>query len=200
MCALRAAVITPFAIIIHRYILLSESARNSARVFGSLPYGRFFAYAFAINILWEVPFTLMLFANAFSSEQLYLTMALFILAILAVVLAIRVGLRTVILFPAIAVQASAADWLCAIKDSRGHTWRILFVLFWTSVPIIVLQIALSLLEPVVPPYARIAVTTVESVLLALWTGCLAAAASYLFLAYSNQLGKPPNLKPVGLVH
>jgi hypothetical protein len=190
-CAVQAALLAPLAIAVHRYVLLNERCHDLQQVIWNGRFLQFVAYAFAFNILGEVSVLLALLS---SGDQILFTLILLIFVFLVAVLAIKVGLRTVILFPAIAVEARGAGWLNAIKDTTGHGWRVLLVLICTSIPILLLEIALLWYEPIEPLSMKLLVAIAHSVLLALWIGLLAAAASYLFLAYSNRLGRPPNLR------
>jgi hypothetical protein len=47
-----------------------------------------------------------------------------------------VVLRVIILLPAVAVDAPGASWSRAMADTRGYTWRILFILLLASLPLV----------------------------------------------------------------
>lgn len=197
ICALQAVAVTPLAIAVHRYVLLGEVFQNDSQLIDNSRYVQFAAYAFGYNVIIEIPLILAFFSN---SDEILFTLLLLALVLALLILVIKIGLRTIILFPAIAVDAAGANWLNAMRDTTGHTWRVLLILGCVSAPLLSLVEAILVwsTEPSVDRVVKTTLTILESGVITFWIACLAAAASYIFLAYTNRLGRPPNLKPATL--
>jgi hypothetical protein len=109
----------------------------------------------------------------------------------AVVVAV-VTLRTVILFPAIAIDAPGVGWLNAMADSKGHTWRVLFTFLLASFPLWPLQAAARwMLSPFGLPASPLAFQIIGVVLMAvalvLAVSAFAAIASWFYMAFGRRL-------------
>jgi hypothetical protein len=104
-----------------------------------------------------------------------------------------VMLRTLILFPAIAADAPGADLSNASRDSKGHSWRILFIVIAVAVPIMVVYLPIFywLRSPSGSSVGGTAVLVVlEAVETVIATAAYAAVASRLFIALADRLARP----------
>ncbi len=185
--------LTPLAIAVHRYVLLGEvSARYSANP-SDPRFLRFFGFTVALQVLTIIPGQIMLLAGRAGG------VAMFIVGLIAFVLLIVtciISVRTVILFPAIAVDAPGAAWGNALRDSKGHSWRILFIMLMTGLPMIVLLVPFYwlLLRPEVATFgSRLVGVVIEAALNTVTLAAFAAVASRLYRTFSAQLGRSPNL-------
>jgi hypothetical protein len=103
-------------------------------------------------------------------------------------------LRTLILFPSIAVDAPAAEWRNAMGDTKGHTWRVLFTLFCTMLPLIVFSFfQLWLLKMEMSWTIRIVTGVMQALVSVIVISVLAAMASHLYAAYAERVGRPPGV-------
>lgn len=112
---------TPFAIAIHRYILLGEIAQGYRIYPRSQRFARYFCFLFAISLLLGelVPLALS-FELDFGRFGALVQIGLAVGAII-------VAIRSILLFPAIAVDAPGARFWNGMKDSRGRFLRILII-------------------------------------------------------------------------
>lgn len=119
--------------------------------------------------------------------------SIFGLAVVLFVVAVIAAIRMLILFPAVAVDAPGAGWRNAVDDTKGHTWRVFFIVLLTSMPFTVLSTPLTFLRaPPGPGLAGGVVWAVaETTLSVLGIAALAAVASRLYRAFSVRLGRPP---------
>ena len=179
--------LTPVAIATHRFVLLGELAPRYAPDPKDARFMRFFVFSVVYQLLVVVPATLMQFTDKTSGWLAgLLGFAGFVLFIAAMI----ISLRVLILFPAIAVDARGADWRNALLDSKGHTWRIFFIVLLTALPMLVVAIPLYYTFAW-PPGPGVAAATVLSVFQAvigvLALAAFAAVASRLFAAFSRRL-------------
>jgi hypothetical protein len=171
---LQIFLLTPVAIAVHRYVLLGEVTHRYALNPASRQFRNFFAYGALIQLMMGLS-TLF-----YGPVKIGPTLALFACAIFF-------SVRTLILFPAIAVNARHAIWWNAVRDSKGHFWRTLAIVLIISVPPLLLftPILVFVLKPQglkILGYfvsAGIAVAT-----LAAYT----AMASHLYRAWTVRLG------------
>ena len=118
-------------------------------------------------------------------------LAPFLILILAIGAAI-IGVRTAILFPSIAVDSTGADWRNAMADAKGHSWRIFFILLCVALPAAVVEIILVALFGWVWVVGPIVFALIVPIITVFIVAAVAAAASRLYAAYANQLGRPSN--------
>jgi hypothetical protein len=177
----QAAAVTPLAIAVHRYVLLGEA--NDAYLFNpSDPrFQKFFLFAVAFEVLGALPRIIAYPLPGFLSG---------IVALVLSIAAAVISVRCAILFPAVALDSPGADWRNAMADAKGHSWRIFFTLFCTALPGVIVGAVLGavfgwssfltiVFMAVIAPTIALALVAAE-----------AAAASSLYAAYANQLGKP----------
>jgi hypothetical protein len=129
--------ITPFLIALHRFIILGEATDQYRLNWRDRQFQLFFGWAFVFLVLSQIPD---LVANL--SGHWVMTLLL-VLASYIVVFVIFV--RSMILFPAIAVDAPGATLHHAFADSKGHGWMIFigFVVPFVPSAIIVALIVLA---------------------------------------------------------
>jgi hypothetical protein len=148
---------------------------------------RFFYFTVVFQLILTIPSMLMMVgAEAGGSTGIVLVLIFLVLFIIGII----ATLRMLILFPAIAVDASGADWKNAMADTRGHSWRVFFVAVLTGIPAFALIILIQYL--LADPSGAGWGLGIVAGLLQGFTGVLmlaayAAAASKLFAAYANRL-------------
>ena len=184
----QALALTPLAISVHRFILLDE-ARDVYDFAPSDPrFQKFFLFTIALELLGVIP-QLVAFIFIFIAPILS-TIVLLVLAIVAAI----VGVRTVILFPSIAVDSTGSDWQNAMADTKGHSWRVFLVLLCTVLPAVVVEVVLVALLGWVWLLSSIVLGLIIPVITVFTVAAVAAAASRLFAAYADQLGRPMSLR------
>jgi hypothetical protein len=107
--------------------------------------------------------------------------------------AVFVAVRILILFPAIAVDAAGAQWRNAYRDSKGNFWRTLLILTVTMMPhILVMMPFYFLLEWPDGPglFGGAILSVVQSIFGVASLAACAAAASLLYVAWSERLRMP----------
>lgn len=180
----QALALTPLAIAVHRFILLGEAQDRYDFAPGDPRFQKFFLFTIALEVLGAVPQII-----AFLSALVAPFLAPIVLLILGIAAAI-VGVRTAILFPSIAVDAPGADWRNAMADAKGHSWRIFLVLFCVALPAVVVEFVLIAIFSLVWLLAAIVLALTVPVITVFLVAAVAAAASRLYAAYANQLGRP----------
>jgi hypothetical protein len=180
----QALALTPLAIAVHRFVLLGEAQDRYDFAPGDARFQKFFLFTIALEVLGAIP---QIIAFLFAIVAPFL--APIVLLILAIGAAI-VGVRTAILFPSIAVDAPGADWRNAMADAKGHSWRIFFVLFCVALPAVVVELVLIAIFSWMWLLATIVAALIVPVITVFLVAAVAAAASRLYAAYANQLGRP----------
>ncbi|MEW6452317.1 MAG: hypothetical protein AB1490_16785 [Pseudomonadota bacterium] len=180
-----AFLLVPVGIAVHRYVLLGERAASYRLDLANARFRRFFLFTVVIEIIFLIPGMTIGLADKFSEPmQLVVVVAGISLSAYAVV----VMLRTLILFPAIAVDAAGAEWSNALRDTQGHAWRMFFMLVVAGVPIIALYVLIVSLWPDDPPMPIAAiVSATDAVMITLITVVYAALASRMFAALAERL-------------
>jgi hypothetical protein len=127
----QAFLMTPYAIAVHRFIILGEKTTGYRIAPADPKFQRFFCWWLALWVLYlapaaisallpmlETPFDLLL--------EVVLHIPVFVLAI-----------RVIVVFPAVAVGAPGADWRRAIANTGGHAWRIFFIILGAMLPLVI---------------------------------------------------------------
>ena len=182
----QALALTPLAIAVHRFVLLGEVQDRYDFAPSDPRFQKFFLFTIALEVLGAIP---QIIAFLFAIVAPFL--APFVLLILGIGAAI-VGVRTAILFPSIAVDAPGADWRNALADAKGHSWRIFFVLFCVALPAVVVEFVLIAIFSWASLLAAIVLALIVPAITVFLVAAVAAAASRLYAAYANQLGRPAN--------
>jgi hypothetical protein len=186
---------TPLVIAVHRYVLLGEPTRNYPLNPSNPRFLHFFSFAVVLVLLWEGLRMLFTIQTPFSEsappvpDLVGLTKAaLFLASVALFIIAIVVMLRSIILFPAIAIDAPGAGWRNAIRDSKGHTWRVLFTMVFTLLPFIAVWGVVYVLFLQTVVWRTLPVMAGTQAAINVMTLCvLAAAASRLFRAFASKL-------------
>jgi hypothetical protein len=123
--ALSAFLITPYAIAVHRFIILGERTMSYRIAPAEPKFRRFFGWSLALYVLFlpgAIPDILLP-----SMEPLSRNFLSIVLGIPGLVISIR----AIVLFPAVAVDAPGVNWRQAMAATAGHAWRIFFILSLT---------------------------------------------------------------------
>lgn len=135
--ALRAFLLTPILIAIHRFIILDEITKAYAVPLGEPAFRRFFGWLFAFEVLAGFPFDFLGVLENFN-----VTLAASVIGfIAALVVAFALMVRLSILPPAIAVEAPGARLASALEDTKGSALRIFAIFFVAVIPWLVLDLA-----------------------------------------------------------
>lgn len=176
--------LTPFALAIHRFVLLGEVRDSYDFTPTEARFQKFFLYAIGLEIVSAIP------RIVGAATPIYL--AWLVHLILGIIAAIIV-IRTVIVFPAIAVDAPGAEWRNAMEDTKGHSWSVFLVLLCCAVPPAIVAIVVLSLFAASWVLSLIVAAIVVPVIIVLTVAAADAAISRLFAAYANLLGRPSNI-------
>ena len=187
--AVRALLLTPAAIAVHQFVILQERTGSYRIDPGNPRTSSFFLCAVAVQAAVVIPVLLVELAPR--SLGLSPGSAISLLITVFVCWA-QVTLRTLILFPAIAVDAPGAGWNNAVQDTKGQIWRMLLVVIITSVPLF----AVSLLEisvlgrPAQPgAIAGVILLVLDGLGTIVMMAVYAALASRMFLGMADRLAE-----------
>lgn len=128
--AIRALLLTPVAIAIHRLVILDEATRAYTLPLGAPAFRAFFAWLFALDLIAGLPFDLLAAMQARDVSLLATSLATF----LALIAAVAFVMRLTVLLPAIAVAAPGARLKPALADTKGQALRILAIFVGTVLP------------------------------------------------------------------
>jgi hypothetical protein len=188
-------VVTPLAIAVHRYVLLNEVTQRYSINPSDPRFWRFFLFALILFLLLLTPFLfaiLSAWAMLTAMPLIFFSMSVvYFIAASMLVAIIIIMVRTVILFPAIAVDAPGAGWMNAWRDSKGHFWRILLVMALVVVPAYVISLSLPLLFPSPHWFFEAIGWLIDEAITVVTLAAMAAAASRLYVACGSRLGPPP---------
>jgi hypothetical protein len=121
--------LTPYAIAVHRFIILGEKT-TSYRIASTEPrFRRFFGWSLVLLVLSSATQQSFDVDVVLGGPVLALTVLAFVFAI-----------RAIVLYPAVAVDAPGANWRQAIADTRGHAWRILFIILGAILPLVIVAL------------------------------------------------------------
>jgi hypothetical protein len=182
-----ALALTPFAIAIHRFVLLDEAHDTYDFAPDDPRFQKFVVYAVALAILSLVP--------SFIGD-LFGFVSVFLASIVRLALAIAAAIvlvRTMILFPSIAVDSSRAEWRNAMADTKGHSWNVFLVLLCVALPASVVAFVVLALFSASWLLGLVVAGFVVPVIKVFMVAATAAAVSRLFAAYADQLGQPTGL-------
>jgi len=177
--------LTPVAIAVHRFVLLGEVTERYVLNPSEPRFKQFFIWTVIYQLMISAP-SLLLAGPAENAAALALSLPLFIIVTI-------VALRLIILFPAIAVDAPGTAWQNAVEDTKGHAWRIFFIVVLVSIPMLAVLLPPSLLLGWPKPtgiVTGLAFAALQSVVSVLAICAYAAVASLLFASFSNRLNVP----------
>ena len=139
--AIRALLLAPIVIAIHRFVILGEVRRAFTLPLGEPVFWTFFVWLFVIEVLIGLPFEVLGAMQALDLSLQATTLGL----IVALIVAAAIVLRLIVLLPAIAVGAPGASPAQAIADTKGQALRILAIVLLAVLPWFAANIASVLL-------------------------------------------------------
>lgn len=183
--------VTPLAIAVHRFVLLGEVTDRYALNPSDPRFRRFFGLGLIMATLSGAP----RLVSAILGKQgldLATSTTVTLMFLMLQIIAVIISVRTVILFPAIAIDAPGAAWRNAVRDTKGHSWQVFFIVAFAVLPAIVFLTASFVLTksagPALPPKA---IVVLAGAIVEVLTVCaLAAVASRLYRAFAASLGQP----------
>ncbi len=183
--------LTPLAIAVHRFVLLGEIAGSYVLNPRDPRFMRFFLFTMLVQALMLAP-SLLIMPIEFGGGMAAIFGIAFVVVFVVVMI---VMVRTLILFPAVAVDAPGAAWSNALADTKGHSWRVFFTVLVTSLPaiLIVLPAVFIFMGGGTGSGARIVISLIQSVVGAISLAAFAAMASHLYAAFAARLGRPAGL-------
>jgi hypothetical protein len=193
LSVIQGLLLTPAAIAVHRFVLLGERTAQYRLDPSDPRFRQFFFFTVVFQILLTLP-TLVITEEVQASGVMSGLSWLIWVALFA--LAAMVMLRTLILFPAIAVDAPGAGWGNALHDSKGQAWRLLLIVIVVAIPMLLPYVPLAIWltkshgQSLVGMATLVTVNTVEIVA---GMAAYAALASRIFLVLANRLGRPPGV-------
>jgi hypothetical protein len=177
-------VLTPLAIAVDRQLLIGENDWSLAQTYRQS--FRFYGFVVLLLVLCQIPLLILEFGFAHGSGFLILLGAILLVAALGIVV------RSILLFPALAIDAPGASWSHALQDAKGHSGRILLILVCTVAPLLIFFTGLAWLLERAPnmPYWEFIALEAQALGVTITTIVVAAMASRLYTCYANHLGRP----------
>ena len=181
--------LTPVAIAVHRFVLLGEVEGRYALTPSEPRFLRFFIFTLVFQMLAFLPMSLMSLLGKAASGGASLIVILFVAVLVLTIVTVIASLRVLILFPAIAVGAPGADWRHAMEDTKGHTWRVFFIVIVTAIlPLLLILFLIPLgVWASTSGIGAIAMSVVSALVGVLMLAAFAAVASKLFAFLANKL-------------
>jgi hypothetical protein len=169
--------LAPLAIAMHRFVLLNETDAAYTFSFRNSRFTRFYIAELGYSAIFYLPMLTMILVVNLLGKTPFAVLAGFVAIILVIVC---FGLRALVLFPAIAVDAPGARWTNALTDSRGHT----------SLPTVPTTILYNYWTPGLYSLGYYAATILGCAEQAVFLAAMAAVASYLFAVFAQRLRSP----------
>jgi len=144
------ALIAPFLIATHRFVLLGEVTRRYAIELANPRFRLFSGWLIILGLLQTIPTFLLIattppgpiyYVGSPPAPDLLQAIVVFAVGIALFVFLIRIA----IMLPAIAVDAPGATWQNAMHDSSGNAWFIFFVSLLPQLPILIIAMALGII-------------------------------------------------------
>jgi hypothetical protein len=175
------ALFTPFFIAVHRFIILGEVAHGYRLDWRERRFQLFFGWAFIVFLLSRIPALAMNLPKQSPIQFL----------VLASVIAMWVMVvRSIILFPAIAVDAPGATPRYAFDDTRGHGWYIFFVCLVPFIPSLLVALLIGRVVTVLMPGTGYVTFLILAGLMGmLWLTLAVVIASRLYLGLGDRLNQ-----------
>jgi hypothetical protein len=164
------ALVTPFFIAVHRFIVLGEVTRGYRLDWRQRRYQLFFGWAFAVYLLSELPMLMGKLPGHWMITLLAVTMTIF---------GWVAFFRSIILFPAIAVDAPGATLRQAFEDTSGHGW------FAFIVPFIPSGLIVAMVVP--PASSSPPVVVLLGLMTMFWITLAVVIASRIYLCFGNRV-------------
>lgn len=176
------ALVTPYFIAVHRFILLGEVTRHYRLQWDDRRFQLFFGWAFTLFVLTR----LALLEHALPRHWM--------IHFIALVVTVAVGVlftRVTIMFPAIAVDAPGADPRHAFEDTRGHGWYVFFLFLIPFIPsVLVVALVGAVAIALQPLGGFIFMVPVISLAGIIWLTMAVVIASRLYQWLGNRLNRP----------
>jgi hypothetical protein len=182
----QAILMAPLAIAVHRFVILGESTNRYPLEPGSTRYLRFVGFAILVKILWLIPSMIEGLVNP-SLASVFGIVA-FVLSVTVIIVVVR----RAILFPAIAIDAPGATWSNAGLDTKGSSWRVVFIFLLTALPVMVIRgpFYWILLSPEPDMMDQLLFSVIGSVVGVPALCAFAAAASHIYRARADVMTRP----------
>jgi hypothetical protein len=184
---MQALLLTPAAIAVHRFVILQERTDRYRLDLADRRTSSFFLCAVAVQALISIPILLFWLARA----RLGLgVMSMVTVPTVIMIVWVLVTLRTLILFPAIAVEAPGVGWNNALLDTKGHAWRMFVLVIVTAIPAFAAGLLqLFWLGRAIPSGAvgKAILIVLSGVETTVTMAVYAALASRVFVALANRL-------------
>ncbi len=139
--AVRAFLLTPIVIAIHRFVVLGEVASGYVLDVGEPAFWRFAGWLLALKVIAGLPYELLGLVQA----RGFSIWATLLVLVVALIVAIAVSLRLSVLFPAIAVETPGATAPNAFADTKGQALRLLAIFVLALLPWFVAVMAVIVL-------------------------------------------------------
>jgi hypothetical protein len=189
----KAVLLAPLPIAVHRFVLLGESTNRYPLEPRSSRYLRFVGFAILVQILWLIPSTILSLILG-AQDNPAVAAGLGIVGLILFVTVIIIVVRRAILFPAIAIDAPGATWSKAGLDTNGSSWRVAFIFVLTALPALVISGPLYWLMP--PPLVQLSTgswlffSPVRAIIDLPELCAFAAAASHIYRARADVMTRP----------
>jgi hypothetical protein len=190
---LQGLLLTPAAIAVHRFVLLGERTAQYRLDLSDPRFRQFFFFTVMLQIFLTIPGLVMTQGVQASGVMSALS---WLVGSVLLILAVMIMLRTLILFPAVAVDTPGADWGNALRDSKGRSWRLLLIVFAVAIPMMApyLPAVSWLTKSFGQSFVGMAMlAVVDAIEIVVGMAAYAALASRIFLALADRLGRPPGL-------
>lgn len=178
-------VLTPAAIAVHRFVLLGERAASYRLDPVNPRFRRFFFFVVAFQLVVDVPSLMTLGLISQAQDPSWYVQASVLGLWVLIFAGLFLMLRSLVLFPAIALDAPGMGWREAFRATRGHNWRILVIAVATGIPIAIAYV-LRLSFPDRPDEIVARGVIISAILDTVWfmltTVVYAALASRMFAA------------------
>jgi hypothetical protein len=176
------ALVTPFLIAVHRFIILGEVTHEYRLDWQDRRFQMFFGWAFVMFLVTRWP------SLVIALPKHWMIHLLGLVGVIAVCVFI---IRTVIMFPAIAVDAPGITPRNAFEDTKGHGWYIFFAFLFPFIPSLLIVAVGSMGAIMLNPAAgRVVMVILIGAGMLLWLTMGVVLASRLYLAFSERLNRP----------
>jgi hypothetical protein len=178
------ALITPYLIAVHRFIILGEVTRQYRLQWEDRRFLLFFGWTFAIFFTQRMTTLPSLLPHHWMFR---LITFVFVVALCIIMT------RVTVLFPAIAVDAPGATPSRAFEDTKGHGWYIFFLLLIPLIPSALLIAVVGGVAVLYQPLAgRILMVPMIGMAGIVWLTMAVVIASRLYQWLGNHVNEPPS--------
>ena len=179
---LHYALLTPFFIAVHRFVILGEVTHRYRLQWDDRRFQLFFCSAFTLFALSRL---------ALLTTMLPKHWMFHLIAIGIVVAVCALFTRVTILFPAIAVDAPGASPARAFEDTKGHGWYIFFLFPIAFLPsLLLLAFVGGLIILALPLSGRLLLVPLAALTALVWLTLVVVLASRLYQSLGNRLNQP----------